>query len=193
MFEEAQRRAPTRSAVRQNRAAILAAAIWMGHVKLLRVSGQSMKADSYNRLAQSGSRVNVQGRNDLVRHFWMSAAITSFASARISTFAGISKEEMDSGEGGSGFSFCDLLADRAGVRFAELALGSQRQANAMQARVASDRTACDAIAPVDGLPEGIRQSEFLQEYGGIDGELYRRWSDMIDQRIRSSRLIEDIP
>lgn len=193
MFEEAQRRAPTRSAVRQNRAAILAAAIWMGHVNLLRVSGQSMKADSYERLAKSGSRVKVQGRNDLVRHFWVSAAITSFASARISTFAGISKEEMDSGEGGSGFSFCDLLADRAGVRFAELALGSRSRANAMQARVASDWTASDAIALVDGLPEGIRQSDFLTEYGGVDGELYRRWSDMIDQRIRSSRLIEDIP
>lgn len=191
MFREAQRLAPSRSSLRQNRAAILAAAIWMGHSKFLRITGQTMAVEVHDRMVRTGGRVGVHGRNDLVRHFWVSAAITAFASARISNLVGISKEEMDSGEGGSGFSFADLLADRAGVRFAQLALGTPQQATAMQARVSREWIASDAIAPIDGLPEGIRQADFLSEYGGVDGPVYRQWSDKIDQRIRSSKLLDE--
>jgi hypothetical protein len=190
MFAESQRRAPSRSAMRQNRAAILAAAIWMGHTKFLLVTGRTLDPKTYDRVVESSDRVQVHGRNDLVRHFWVSAAITALASSRTSNFIGISKEEMDSGEGGSGFSFADLLADRAGVLFAELALGSKAQATAMQKRIARDWVASDAIAPIDGFPEGIRQSDFLETYGGVDGPLYRQWSETIDRRNAASRLLQ---
>jgi hypothetical protein len=162
----------------------------MGHARLYRLTGRVLPEAPYDRLVRTGGRVSVYGRNDLVRHFWVSAAITAFASARISTFAGISKEEMDSGEGGSGFSFCDLLADRAGVRFAEFALGAPREASGMQARIAGEWRDSDLIAPIDGLPEGLSQAEFTTEYGGVEGSVYRRWSDLIDQRVRSSLLLQ---
>jgi hypothetical protein len=191
-FEEAKRQAASRSALRQNRTAIMAAGMWMGHAKLARVTGQRLDKETYDRIARTGGRVSVQGRNDLVRHFWVSAAITAFASARVSNLAGITKEEMDSGEGGSGFSFPDLLADRAGVRFAELALSSESNAAAMQSRVAGDWTSTDALATIDGLPEGIRQEAFLSEFGGVGGEGYLRWSNIIDQRLRSSKMIEEV-
>jgi hypothetical protein len=60
----------------------------------------------------------------------------------------------------------------------------------MQKRIARDWVASDAIAPVDGLPEGIRQSDFLEMYGGVDGPLYRQWSDTIDRRNASSMLLQ---
>lgn len=190
MFREAKLRAPKRTAIRQNRAAILAASIWMGHARILLVSGRDLAPDARDRLAETGARVQVYGRNDLVRHFWVSAAITALASSRIGNLIGIGKEEIDSGEGGSGFSFADLLADRAGVQFAERALGSESQAVSMQERIAREWVVSDAIAPVDGLPEGIRQAELLEKYGGVDGPLYQRWSAMIDQRNASSKLIQ---
>lgn len=192
LFEEAKRQAPSRSALRQNRTAIMAAGIWMGHAKLARVTGQRLDQETYDRIARTGGRVSVQGRNDLVRHYWVSAAITAFASARVSNLAGITKEEMDSGEGGSGFSFPDLLADRAGVRFAELALSSESNASVMQSRVLGDWKSIDALASIEGLPEGIRQEAFQSEFGGVGGEGYRRMSAIIDQRLRSSKLIAAI-
>jgi hypothetical protein len=60
----------------------------------------------------------------------------------------------------------------------------------MQARIAGEWRDSDLIAPIDGLPEGLSQTEFTTEYGGVEGSVYRRWSDLIDQRVRSSLLLQ---
>ena len=63
----------------------------------------------------------LRGRPDSARHFWVSAAVTALVGDVVSDAAGLLKEELDAGEGGSGFSFGDLMADRAGTEFARAA------------------------------------------------------------------------
>ena len=53
----------------------------------------------------------------------MSAGIKLIADSGISFAAGEFKELLDALSGGSGFSFADLAADRAGTHFAKMAVG----------------------------------------------------------------------
>lgn len=189
VFDEAKSHRPTWTAVRQNRVALLAGGVILGHSQFARVASHAISAEDVARIDSNMGRITVQKRNDLVRHFWVSAAIATFSTSRISNLIGISKEEMDSAEGGSGFSFGDLLADRAGVRFAELSTRSEASAMEMQTRIASGWTNVDAIASVEGLPEGLSQAEFENTMGGTQGTGYRKWSDEVDQRVRGSKLL----
>ena len=57
-------------------------------------------------------------RADWTRHFTLSGGLTVMSAVGPSDAAGLLKEELDA-DGGSGFSFGDLMADRAGTTFAE--------------------------------------------------------------------------
>jgi hypothetical protein len=193
VFDEARSNQPTWTAVRQNRVALLAGGVILGHTKLSMLAPQTLSREDIGRMERSTERIAVHQRNDLVRHFWVSAAIATFASSHISNLVGVSKEEMDSGEGGSGFSFADLLADRSGVRFAELATQSENSALEMQTRIQGEWIARDAVASIDGLPEGLPQSAFEKVMGGVRGPGYRKWSNEVDQRVRGSKLLLPTP
>jgi len=58
----------------------------------------------------------------LAQHFLISAGIAAAGGSRLADAVGLFKE-LDDSRSGSGFSFTDLAADRAGVRFAESATG----------------------------------------------------------------------
>ncbi len=60
----------------------------------------------------------IHGRNDTAKHFFVSALLTAATTAQEAEQLGVAKEVLDA-QGGSGFSFADLAADRAGIRFAE--------------------------------------------------------------------------
>ena len=55
----------------------------------------------------------MRGRHDLAQHVGVSAALTALSGPRAAEAAGLLKELLDSGEGGSVFSFADLAADLA--------------------------------------------------------------------------------
>lgn len=59
------------------------------------------------------------GRVDTAQHFVISAALAAWAGEPIADAIGLYKELADARHG-SGFSFADLAADRAGTRFGEL-------------------------------------------------------------------------
>jgi hypothetical protein len=68
------------------------------------------------------------------------------------------KELADARSGGSGFSFNDFAADRAGTRFGVLAV---RDPARLQARLAAGLTDADLMPQVSDLPEYLPQSEFV--------------------------------
>ena len=70
-------------------------------------------------------------RIDLAQHFIGSAAITASVNGQIAQVAGEEKELSDA-QGGSGFSFIDLAADKAGTRFGEMATSSPENARKIQ-------------------------------------------------------------
>jgi len=124
------------------------------------------------------------GRTDLPKHFLISAGLAVSAGSRLSNFIGIAKEVDDSGKG-SGFSFADLAADKAGVRMGELAAGSLETALIFQQRMAEIEQETDFMPLIDGLPEGIRKLEFQKRYTDLDSGSYALVNAEIDKRINA--------
>jgi len=122
------------------------------------------------------------GRHDLAQHFAVSAAVTVSAGGGLANAIGLFKE-LDDSRDGTGFSFDDLLADRAGVRLAELATGNERQARLLWQRMSNELSEADFMPSVDNLPPAIMELEFKQKYRDLDSEQYRLVDDEIEKRI----------
>lgn len=181
-FALARARSAGTSAVDENRAALLALGIVLGHQRLAQAAGQQLRPGEYARMSQVRGQTSVRGRRDWTRHFTVSSALTVLSSVSPSNAAGLLKEELDA-DGGSGFSFGDLLADRAGTTFAEVATRDEASAAAMQERLAQGFRLADFFPAADDLPEGIPDDELQSRYGGVGGPLYRRYADEIERRL----------
>ncbi len=129
--------------------------------------------------------VLLSGRHDLTLHFLYSAAIKLISSAQLSQQIGTLKEIMDAAEGGSGFSFVDLAADRAGIAFAsQLSLLPH-----VDFTLYNSGTFEQAIMPpLNGLPEGLTEQQIQQQLGGYDGEGFKRLEQDIMARIKALHL-----
>jgi len=161
------------SAIEQNRAAILAFGIAVGHPNLARFIG--LKTDSL--LVQSAAAVGqgttLNGRDDWPRHYAMSAALAVVKHPIISDAGGLMKEQLDTLTRGSGFSFGDLAADRAGVRFAFAATHSDIAAAAMQMRLRSGFAKKDFFPLEVHYPENLSVEEFRHNFGSVGSERYQ--------------------
>ncbi len=129
-------------------------------------------------------------RADLPMHFLVSAGLAVSAGSKLSNFIGLAKEVEDSNKG-SGFSFADLAADKAGVRMGEIAVGSPEKAMAFQQRMAEIEQETDFMPLIDGLPEDIRRLEFKKRYTDLDSESYAMVNDEIDKRIKDCRIYRE--
>lgn len=131
-------------------------------------------------------RVTLSGREDFAQHFLVSAVLAADTTSPLSRAVGIYKEVADS-RGGSGFSFNDIAADRAGTRLGELALGRPRE---LQARLGSAPVDDAALMPPwQDLPEFLPEAEFLRRYGGVGAPGYERMLAEIDRRIAALPLL----
>ncbi len=124
-------------------------------------------------------RVTLAQREDLAKHFLVSAIVAAEADRRLADVVGLTKE-IDDSRGGSGFSFVDLAADRAGTHFGELAVSA---AVALQAAVATGLPESAIMPDVARLPESMTQREFTARFGGVGGDRYRAMVDTIDLRV----------
>ena len=120
------------------------------------------------------------GRTDTAQHFSISAALAATAGSPLADMVGVYKE-LDDAQGGSGFSFNDLAADRAGTRLGELATGAGVQK--LQQRVAQGMTDADLLPKVSDLPEDLQAAEFQKRFGGVDGPGYKKMATEIERRI----------
>ncbi|BDT67259.1 hypothetical protein os1_14340 [Comamonadaceae bacterium OS-1] len=120
------------------------------------------------------------GRTDTAQHFSISAALAATAGSPLADMVGVYKE-LDDAQGGSGFSFNDLAADRAGTRLGELATGAGVQK--LQQRLAQGLTDADLLPKVSDLPEDLQAAEFQKRFGGVDGPGYKKMATEIERRI----------
>ena len=169
-FEFAEHNSHRSNAVMLNEAAILALGVILGEERVADVAQRPIDESRKPEWEAIRNRITLRGRNDLARHFWVSAALAVLADEDSSMAVGIGKEMMDAGPGGSGFSFVDLTADRAGILFAIAATRDAKAARAMQARLRQEAAIGDFCPEIDGLPEGMSRDEFQEEYGGLGGE-----------------------
>ena len=191
LLREADRRSKDKpeQAVRENQAVILALAQLLGG-RNLQLLVNEIKTNPQGKLP----RVTLARRPDLQQHFVYSASLHVLGNQRLSSAVGEAKELLDSLNGGSGFSFVDLLADRAGIRFARIAAASPQSARAVQQFFAQqDRTEQELFPNKSRLPEGLPQAMFEQQYQSIDSAVYQQMVAEIDRRLNSLPLYQIKP
>ena len=127
------------------------------------------------------------GRDDFPQHFITSAAIAAYAGAPLTDAIGQYKE-IDDSRGGSGFSFNDIAADRAGTRFGELAVATRESAIKLQRQVSAGIREADILPKVSDLPEFMSESEFKRRYGGTGGVAYTSMMADIERRVAALSL-----
>lgn len=171
------------NAVAENRALILAATFY---VVGFPIQKYILEAADWPRPVRK--HITLDGRNDLAKHFIVSAAITAYADTVLSDAIGLYKEIEDA-RSGSGFSFNDIAADRAGTRFGEEATADQNTAKRIQILGASGLKDTDMMPAWKDLPEFMSEAEFNKRFGGIHTRTYREMMDKIEARIARLRIL----
>jgi hypothetical protein len=162
--------------VEENRAALLVLSLYITETDPARLLGEDAPEPQRRELI-------LAGRHDRAQHFLISAGLTVSAGTGVAQSLGLLKEVDDSQEGGSGFSFVDIGADRTGIRFAELAVAGPKQARTLQERVAMLPDEGLFMANFRDLPELLSDEAFRQTYGGVGQPAYDAMLRDIDARI----------
>ncbi len=180
-----QRSAVSGDAVAENRAAIVMLTLFangrhLGHVSLAARTWEPPRP----------LRLTLAGRTDFPLHFLVSAALVTESTSPLARALGVYKEIKDA-KSGSGFSFNDMAANRAGQRFGELALAAPAELQARLARDASAPPLTDGelLPPVDDLPEFLSEPEFRRRFGGVGEPAYEALVDDIERRVASLPLL----
>ncbi|MCP5159243.1 MAG: hypothetical protein H6975_07440 [Gammaproteobacteria bacterium] len=161
--------------VEENRAVLVALALYLSGKNPTRILGERYDAPT-------PIHPTLAGRGDLAQHFAISAALAGVTDSHIANVIGVFKEVQDS-QGGSGFSFADLTADRAGVRFAEQATASAHSARSVQQRVTALDVEAAIIPSITALPEGLQDPEFRRRFERRDSAAYNVIKDEIERRL----------
>ena len=127
-------------------------------------------------------RVTLGGRRDHARHFIVSAAMAATVGSPLAEAVAIYKE-LEDARRGSGFSFSDVAANRAGQRFGTLASVSATSAARLAARLHAPLTDGDIMPDTAGLPDGLGDQEFTRRFGTIGSDVYTRMVGDIDERV----------
>jgi hypothetical protein len=162
--------------VAENRAVILLLALYVNGQDSARIVPN---AKTWPRPQRHGVLLN--GRADLAKHFIVSSALAAKAGGPLSDAVGLYKELADAREG-SGFSFNDIAADRAGTRFGEYAANSD-SARKLQRRARSGFGENDVMPDTQDLPEFMPEREFIKRFGGVDAPAYNKMMAEIERRI----------
>lgn len=175
------------NAVMHNQAAMLSLAIYLGDHRISQLVGASHP--SPNEVAEPRAPAVLAQRNDLAKHFTISAAIQILSQQNMTLAIGEFKELMDRAMGGSGYSFVDLAADMSGMAFARL-VSEQSTAQRLQHLAENRLRERDILPFIGGLPEGLSKTEFRSRYSEVDSPAYRKQVAEIQQRIDSLPLYQ---
>lgn len=122
-------------------------------------------------------KLTLLGREDSAQHFGISAALAAWAGEPAANAIGVYKE-IDDARQGSGFSFADLAADRAGTRFGELVVDDYpRLYKALRGTV----TDADLVPSLAGFPEYLSEAEFKRRFS--DPNVYAQQTTEIERRL----------
>lgn len=181
IFELAYQRSTPDNAIEENRIAIFTVNDYVNKKETRKFlaapaspppAGQQYSAFLYKRI-------------DLAQHFIGSAAITASVNGQVAQAVGEEKELSDA-IGGSGFSFIDLAADKAGTRFGEMATSSPESARRIQKAMSQVKNYTDFMPDPRDLPEKMSEADFKSRFGSIQSPAYQEISKLIDARIAAA-------
>jgi len=174
MFALAQERSRNGDPVAENQALLTLLGSWSSKGGLGRLLPDEQQPKRF--------RLKLEGRYDFAQHFLTSAGLAARGDSSLADAIGLFKEIADA-DGGSGFSFTDIAADRAGTRFGALATGSPEQARRLQSFMARGASETDIMPRARDLPEHMSAEEFQSRYGGVGSPAYQAVMDDIERRI----------
>ncbi len=175
LFALAYQRSSLNNAIDENRLAIIAINDYVNKHETHRFITSKAEATPYY-------AAFMYKRSDLAQHFIGSAALTASMNGQVSKVVGEEKELSDA-DGGSGFSFVDLAADKAGTRLGELATTSPEKARKLQKALSEIKDYSDIMPDPRDLPEHMNESEFKARYDSTNSPTYQHLSKQIDERI----------
>jgi len=181
LFDHAQ--ASVGDEAEENRAVLTALAAYLSGISLPKL----LEGDSQSIRRAPRVLLSLYGRRDFAEHFVISAAIAVNGGSRLANAIGLIKEEEDASKG-SGFSFTDLAANRAGVKLGEHATGEA--AARVQQQLAAARHDADLLPDFRDLPEFMSQAEFDRRFGPIGSPRYLKIIDHIDARLAAHPLAQ---
>lgn len=173
VFEMAYQRSSLETAIEENRSAIFAL------------------NDYVNSLKEPEKPPFLYKRIDLAQHFIGAATLTASMNSQVANAIGEVKELSDARAGGSGFSFIDLAADKAGSRFGELAVFSPESARRIQKLTAEIRDYRDFMPDPRDLPEHMSETEFKKVFESTQSPSYLKLAALIDARIAKIPLYQN--
>ncbi|MBU0971408.1 MAG: hypothetical protein KKC20_12215 [Proteobacteria bacterium] len=173
--------------VQENKALFQVLALWVSGQRLEAVIDPALE----DKIADlSPTKLLLRNREDLAQHFLVSAALTVSTSGRLANFIGLAKE-MDDAKNGSGFSFSDLAADKAGVKIGEMAIAGQNRARQLQQRMQVVLLE-DAFMPeIAYLPAPIMALEFKTRYQDMDSVSYNLVTSEIERRLENCLVFQN--
>jgi hypothetical protein len=174
LFKLAQERSRDGDAAAENRAVLVVLAVFASGRNLGTVVPAARSWPRPRRV-----QLTLAGREDFPMHFLISAALAAEGTGPLSKAIGIYKEVADSRQG-SGFSFNDMAANRAGTRLGERAVS---QAGHVQALLAGGVQEADFMPPVADLPEFMNEADFARRFGGVGQPAYTKMMADIESRV----------
>jgi hypothetical protein len=174
-----QRSAAGQDPALENRAALMVLGMVANGVSLA-----VLLPDRRDELARRPIRLTLSGRRDFPQHFLVSAALAADSGGPLADMIGLYKEMTDA-RSGSGFSFNDMAANRAGTRLGELAVGDPAK---LQQRLSAGLLETDLMPDVSDLPEYMNAGEFRRRFGGPGSPAYQRMMTDIEERLGATPL-----
>lgn len=185
LIREAARAAQSHPAGVREQAFMLAIAIGLDDsAQLLPVTSSAATLRAIEAPSERTIRLAVLGnptmrdRRDLAQHFLTAALITAATSADAAHAASLAKELADVNSA-SGFSFADLAADRAGIRFARTVLDKRIPLGAL----ALTFQVSSYMPDTNGLPENLGAKDLAAQFGDNNDARFAKQLQEIDQRI----------
>lgn len=176
LFQLAKEHSRRGDPIGENRAVILVLTLYANRLSLNKII-PSLKSQ-YRPIWRT---VTLNQRNDLSKHYLVSATLAAYAGTPLADAIGLYKELEDS-IGGSGFSFIDMTANQAGRLMGELAVQNQSQAGKIQTFMSTAQER-DFIPETADLPEYLTEQAFNQLYGGLEGAAYQKMMQKIEHQI----------
>ncbi len=184
-FQLALERSSAETAIKENKLAIMAV---NNYVNQKEAKG-FLTPPTANLISNKYYPAFLYKRADLAQHFIGSAVITASTGGEVAKVMGEEKELSDA-NGGSGFSFIDLTADKAGTKFGEITTSSPENALKAQKAIADIKDYTDFMPDPRDLPEHMNEEEFKTKYGSVESPIYKELSKEIDNRIANTPLYQ---
>lgn len=182
VFKEASQSPNGLSPVKENEAALWALAATVGSKKFGDMVG--IASSSYTMRT-----TQIRGRFDLSLHYVYSIAMELTSNTSVSNKIGLFKELLDS-EGGSGFSFDDLMADRAGTKLAYLSTLDNETATNIQKWLTDHEPTL--LPTVELEYNQLQRKEFETIYRGVASDEFKAKIQYLDDEISKLAMFQSM-